>query len=249
MPTGPPEGGPSESAVSSQQPPPQIRAVGREPLVSVYLDVQPALLERFELLRGQRDRAGDRAARGLGDRQIAHGLAARALGDPLVQPRHGGRAAESFEGAGERERPARQRGRDRALAAHAVRAGGRHPREACRDLVAPLGDRHSPASEPSHRQQDGYPPRRTSPPVPPDRREDTRQEGVKAPDLPPSGFTLPAMTSKSRALALVLFGAGPASAQTPTFSKDVAPIVFTKCASCHRPGEVAPMSLTSFKEV
>ena len=57
------------------------------------------------------------------------------------------------------------------------------------------------------------------------------------------------MTHKSLALALVLFGAGSASAQTPTFSKDVAPIVFTKCASCHRPGEVAPMSLTTFKEV
>jgi hypothetical protein len=36
---------------------------------------------------------------------------------------------------------------------------------------------------------------------------------------------------------------------TPTFSKEVAPIVFAKCASCHRPGEVAPMSLLSFREV
>jgi hypothetical protein len=57
------------------------------------------------------------------------------------------------------------------------------------------------------------------------------------------------MTYKSLALALILAGAGSASAQTLTFSKDVAPIVFNKCASCHRPGEVAPMSLTSFKEV
>ena len=57
------------------------------------------------------------------------------------------------------------------------------------------------------------------------------------------------MTYKSLALVLILSGAGSASAQTLTFSKDVAPIVFTKCASCHRPGEVAPMSLTSFKEV
>ncbi|HET9271494.1 MAG TPA: hypothetical protein VFO31_25125, partial [Vicinamibacterales bacterium] len=57
------------------------------------------------------------------------------------------------------------------------------------------------------------------------------------------------MRYKSLALALILSVAGSASAQTLTFSKDVAPIVFTKCASCHRPGEVAPMSLTSFKEV
>ena len=33
-----------------------------------------------------------------------------------------------------------------------------------------------------------------------------------------------------------------------TFTKDVAPILFNKCASCHRPGEVAPMSLLTYKE-
>ena len=35
----------------------------------------------------------------------------------------------------------------------------------------------------------------------------------------------------------------------PTFTKDVAPIIFTKCANCHRPGEVAPMPFTSYAEV
>jgi hypothetical protein len=35
----------------------------------------------------------------------------------------------------------------------------------------------------------------------------------------------------------------------PTFTKDVAPIVFDKCVSCHRKGEVAPMTLTSYEEV
>ena len=35
----------------------------------------------------------------------------------------------------------------------------------------------------------------------------------------------------------------------PTFTSDVAPIVFAKCASCHRPGEVAPMSLLSYRDV
>jgi len=34
-----------------------------------------------------------------------------------------------------------------------------------------------------------------------------------------------------------------------TFNKDVAPIVYANCATCHRPGEMAPMSLLSYKEV
>ncbi len=33
----------------------------------------------------------------------------------------------------------------------------------------------------------------------------------------------------------------------PTFSKDVAPILFKHCASCHRPGDIAPMSLLSYE--
>jgi hypothetical protein len=43
--------------------------------------------------------------------------------------------------------------------------------------------------------------------------------------------------------------AAAASAATPTFSKDVAPIVFNNCATCHRAGEVAPMTLTSYEDV
>ncbi len=35
----------------------------------------------------------------------------------------------------------------------------------------------------------------------------------------------------------------------PTFSADVAPIIFNKCASCHRPGEAAPFSLLSYDDV
>jgi len=43
-------------------------------------------------------------------------------------------------------------------------------------------------------------------------------------------------------------GAAP-TGSVPTFTKDVAPIVFDKCAACHRKGEVAPMTLTSYEEV
>src|SRR5690242_15766379 len=32
-----------------------------------------------------------------------------------------------------------------------------------------------------------------------------------------------------------------------TFNKDVAPIVFQNCASCHRPGEIGPFSLLDYE--
>ncbi|MGH9409751.1 MAG: tetratricopeptide repeat protein [Vicinamibacterales bacterium] len=44
----------------------------------------------------------------------------------------------------------------------------------------------------------------------------------------------------------------PAAAATPapvTFDKDIAPIVFTNCATCHRPGEVGPFPLLSYADV
>ena len=39
------------------------------------------------------------------------------------------------------------------------------------------------------------------------------------------------------------------SGKPVTFSKDVAPIFAKNCMSCHRPGEIAPMSLTNYKEI
>jgi hypothetical protein len=39
-----------------------------------------------------------------------------------------------------------------------------------------------------------------------------------------------------------------ASPIAPTFTKDVAPILYNSCVSCHRPGEVAPMSLMSYQD-
>jgi hypothetical protein len=43
--------------------------------------------------------------------------------------------------------------------------------------------------------------------------------------------------------------AAPPDAAVPTYSKDVAPIVYDKCTMCHRPGEVAPMTLLSYEDV
>jgi hypothetical protein len=42
---------------------------------------------------------------------------------------------------------------------------------------------------------------------------------------------------------------GPPAAADVTFARDVAPILNAKCVTCHREGEVAPMSLRTFEEV
>src|ERR1700744_3714619 len=34
----------------------------------------------------------------------------------------------------------------------------------------------------------------------------------------------------------------------PTYDKDVAPILFSHCATCHRPGHVAPFSLLTYED-
>jgi hypothetical protein len=53
------------------------------------------------------------------------------------------------------------------------------------------------------------------------------------------------------AAAAALVGSSALSAQstpTPTFSKDVAPILNKNCVSCHREGEIAPMSLLTYEQ-
>lgn len=40
----------------------------------------------------------------------------------------------------------------------------------------------------------------------------------------------------------------PAKTSAPTWSRDIAPIMFNNCASCHRPGEVAPFPLLSYAD-
>ncbi|MEW6128468.1 MAG: cytochrome c [Acidobacteriota bacterium] len=53
---------------------------------------------------------------------------------------------------------------------------------------------------------------------------------------------------------VVLFSTGffattrESSAASPTFSKDVAPILYKNCATCHRAGSIAPMSLFTYQE-
>lgn len=42
--------------------------------------------------------------------------------------------------------------------------------------------------------------------------------------------------------------AGPRSQERPTFSHDVAPIFYKHCVTCHHPGDIAPMSLLTYKD-
>ena len=65
------------------------------------------------------------------------------------------------------------------------------------------------------------------------------------------------MTSRVLSVFLILlpltFAGSPAppqpAQQALNFSEHIAPIVFERCASCHRPGEAAPFSLLSYEDV
>ena len=50
-------------------------------------------------------------------------------------------------------------------------------------------------------------------------------------------------------LCTLCTSAATASAQTVTFARDIAPIVFEACASCHRPDGPGPFSLTTYDDV
>jgi hypothetical protein len=45
-----------------------------------------------------------------------------------------------------------------------------------------------------------------------------------------------------------LIEAGVALADQPSYNKDIAPILWKNCAGCHRPGEVGPFSLLTYKD-
>ncbi len=61
------------------------------------------------------------------------------------------------------------------------------------------------------------------------------------------------MNSKCSALATAsclvtaLLAATPVAAQEVTFTRDVAPILYSSCVECHRPGSFAPMSLLDYE--
>jgi len=56
-------------------------------------------------------------------------------------------------------------------------------------------------------------------------------------------------TSAAAALCLFTLVGAALRADGPTFSRDVAPILYQSCTSCHRPGEIGPMPLLTYKDV
>ena len=66
-------------------------------------------------------------------------------------------------------------------------------------------------------------------------------------------FVRPVMTRTLLiVVGVVVMGSGAVAHASPpaavTFTKDVAPILFENCATCHRPGEVAPFPLLTYKD-
>src|SRR5437764_7537971 len=64
---------------------------------------------------------------------------------------------------------------------------------------------------------------------------------------------IPGTVFSTTAVAVVLGLAGAARAAdapkaAPTFTKDIAPIFQAKCESCHRPDNMAPMSLITYED-
>ena len=60
-----------------------------------------------------------------------------------------------------------------------------------------------------------------------------------------------ALTAVGAAAGFCLVLTSPSAAQpgkAPTYNQDIAPILFRSCAECHRPNQIAPMSLLSYQD-
>src|SRR5438270_2635079 len=53
---------------------------------------------------------------------------------------------------------------------------------------------------------------------------------------------------RALAFALMLLPLAGCRRQAPTFARDVAPILFARCAPCHHTGGAAPFALTSYDD-
>src|SRR5262245_49989491 len=54
---------------------------------------------------------------------------------------------------------------------------------------------------------------------------------------------------KARAMLAAMLGQGGlCAAVTPTFMRDVAPILMKRCQECHRPGEIGPFPMLTYEQ-
>src|SRR5919201_1583317 len=74
-----------------------------------------------------------------------------------------------------------------------------------------------------------------------------RSGPVRSLSLATTGERMRSAIATAAGLAMATIVAAGA-AEGPTFSKDVAPVFYQNCTSCHRPGEIAPMSLLTYKD-
>ncbi|MGQ0734675.1 MAG: thiol-disulfide isomerase [Acidobacteriota bacterium] len=63
-----------------------------------------------------------------------------------------------------------------------------------------------------------------------------------------TGRVSAAITVGLSGLLMLTVNQAAAQSAQPTFSKDVAPVLYKHCTTCHRPGEAAPMSLLTYQE-
>src|SRR5271170_1973789 len=53
---------------------------------------------------------------------------------------------------------------------------------------------------------------------------------------------------KNFLISVCVFSTVAMAASAPTFTKDVAPILYNRCLECHRPGEAGPMAFRTYQE-
>ena len=64
-----------------------------------------------------------------------------------------------------------------------------------------------------------------------------------------AGVAIGSLLSSGRLAAQAFGEVRSAPAAAPTFSKDVAPILYKNCTTCHRPGGIGPKSFLSYEVV
>lgn len=74
------------------------------------------------------------------------------------------------------------------------------------------------------------------------------RRGARLAPTPATGSLRQALLAAITLLAAIAGLEATATPEAPTFSRDVAPILHRSCASCHRPGGVAPFSLLTYQD-